>query len=84
MCGGGGSLQAKYLVLCCCNRDSLKFDMQHDYVLKKWNFDLLTLSPGSGWGSGGGGRGSACKQTIWYLGAAIVILLNLMCNMTMF
>ena len=50
----GGSLQAKYLVLCCCNRDSLKFDMQHDYVLKKWNFDLLTLSPGSGWGSGGG------------------------------
>ena len=45
---GGGGMQSKYLVLCCCNCDSLKFDMQHDRVLKKWNIDLLTLSPGSG------------------------------------
>ena len=35
-------MQAKYLVPCDCNRDSLKFDMQHDHVLDKWNFDLLT------------------------------------------
>ena len=26
--------------------DSFKFDMQHDHVLKKMNFDLLTPSPG--------------------------------------
>ena len=41
-------MQAEYLVLCCCNRDSLYFDMPHDHVLKKLNFDLLT-SP-TGWG----------------------------------
>ena len=38
-------------------RDSLKFDMHHDDVLKMWNFDLLTPTPGSGggcrWGSAG-------------------------------
>ena len=33
--GGGGGLQAKYLVPCCCIRDSLFFDMLHDHVLKK-------------------------------------------------
>ena len=32
--------------------------MQHDHVLKKLNFGLLTTSPGSG-GGGGGGGGSA-------------------------
>ena len=48
---GGGGLQAKYLELCCCNRDSLKLDMQHDHVLKKLNFHLLTPTPGH---SGGG------------------------------
>ena len=26
------------------------FDMQHDHVLKKLNFDLLTPTPGSGGG----------------------------------
>ena len=26
--------------------------MQHDHVLKKWNFDLLTPAPGSGGGGG--------------------------------
>ena len=28
------------MVPCCCNGDSLKFDMHHDHVLKEWNFDL--------------------------------------------
>ena len=46
--GGGEGVQAKYLVPCCCNRDSLQFDMQHDHVLKKLTFDLLTPSPGGG------------------------------------
>ena len=41
---GGRGLQAKHFVLWCCNRDSLKFDMQHDHVLKKWNLNLLTPS----------------------------------------
>ena len=67
---GGGrerviwGLQAKYLVLCCCNRDSLRFVMQHDHVLKKRNFDQLTPSRGRVcalcvcvWGGGGGGVG---------------------------
>ena len=49
--------------------------MQHDHILKKMKFDLLTPSPGSvcvcvcGGGGGGGDRGSAG---------------NLICNMTMF
>ena len=32
----------------------LKIDMQHDHVLKKSNFDLLTPTPGSrgGWTAG--------------------------------
>ena len=28
---------------CCCIRDSLLFDMQHNHDLKKLSFDLLTL-----------------------------------------
>ena len=36
--GGLGGLQAKYLVRFCCICDSLKFDMQHDHVLKKVEF----------------------------------------------
>ena len=43
--GGGGDgyrdLRAKYLVPHCCNPDSLKFDMQHDHIVKKLNFDLF-------------------------------------------
>ena len=39
---GGEVLRAKYLLPCCCIHDSLEFDMQHDHVLKKLNFDLLT------------------------------------------
>ena len=37
-------MQANYLLPSCCICDSL-FDMQHDHVLKKLNFDLLTPSP---------------------------------------
>ena len=45
-------MQAKHLLPFCCNRDSPKFDMQHDHVLKKWIFALLTPSEGPGeWGS---------------------------------
>ena len=38
-CWGLG-VQAKHLLRCCCNLDSLKFDMhmQHDVVLKKIDF----------------------------------------------
>ena len=68
-------MQAKYLIPCCCNCDSLKFDTQHDHVLKKWNFDLLTPSPGSGGG---------LPAKYFYHVAALVILFNLICNMTMF
>ena len=51
---GEGVLRAKYLLPCCCIRDSLLFVMQQDNVLEKMNLDLLTPSPGS-WV---GGRGS--------------------------
>ena len=46
---GGGGLQAKLSLPCCCIRGSLKFNMRHDHVLKKVDFD-----PGSG---GGGSSG---------------------------
>ena len=29
-----------YMLACCCIRDSLQFDMQHNHVLKKLNFDI--------------------------------------------
>ena len=52
------------------------FDMQHDHVLKKLNFDLLTPSPwlwgwwvGGGGGGGGGGWG-VCGPNICYHAAA--------------
>ena len=32
----------EYVLACCCIRDSLLFDMQHDHVLKKLNFDLTS------------------------------------------
>ena len=35
--------------------DSLKFDMQHDIVLKRLNFDLLTPVVGGSMGRGGEG-----------------------------
>ena len=45
-----------YLLPCCCICYSVKFDMQHDHVLKKLNFYLLTPSPGSR------DRGGVCEQ----------------------
>ena len=45
---GSRGLQAKYLLLYYCNRDSLKFDVKHDIV--QLNFDLLIPL-----GKGGGG-----------------------------
>ena len=44
---GARDLQAEYLLLCCCIRDSLEFDMQHKHVLKKLNFDYLSPPPKS-------------------------------------
>ena len=63
--------------------------MQHDHVLKKLNYDLLTPSPGSGGGGGGGGGGGrGCRavygQNICYHSAAFVILFYLICNLTVF
>ena len=53
------------------------FDMQHDHVLKKSNFDLLTPTPGSrGW--------MDCRHNICNHAAELVIPFNLICNMTLF
>ena len=49
-------LQAKYLLPYCCIYDSIQYDMQHDHVLKKKNFD-----PNHRVGGGGGGGLSAGK-----------------------
>ena len=51
--------------------------MQYDHVLKKLDFDLLTL------GSGGGGSAGIIFASMLHV-AAPVILFNLICNMTMF
>ena len=47
-------------------RDSIKLDMQHDHVLKKLNFDLLTRSGASVCVCGG-----ICRQNICYHVAAL-------------
>ena len=47
--------------------------MQHDHVLKKLNFDILTL-----WVKGEG------EESAGYQVAAFGIPFNLICNMTMF
>ena len=44
--GGGGRSEGRSL-------DALSFDMQHDHVLKKLSFNLLTLRDGGGEGSVG-------------------------------
>ena len=56
--------------------DSILFDMQHDHVLKKLDFDLLNPSPGSRvcW---------VCGHNICYHVTTLVVLLNLICNLTM-
>ena len=77
--GGVRVLSAKYLLVCCCICDSLKFDMQHDDVLKMLKFDLLTPPPGS-WGEVGG---VSVGKKICYHVAAFIIPLNLICKMTM-
>ena len=41
------------------------FELKHDHILKKFNFDLLT--PTAGLGGGGGG---VCRQIICYHAAA--------------
>ena len=33
-------LWAKYLIPCCCKSHQLLFDIQHDHILKKFNFGL--------------------------------------------
>ena len=38
--GVSGAPQAKDLLPCCCIHVSLYFDMQHDHVLKKLNFEF--------------------------------------------
>ena len=43
-----GGLRAKYQLPCCCICDSIYFYMQHDLVLKKLNFELLTAHTVSG------------------------------------
>ena len=76
----GWSLQAKHLIPCCCNRDSLQFDMQHDLVLHKLNFDHLAITLVSGdvvWVG-------VCGQNICYHAAAFMIPFNLICNMTVY
>ena len=72
-----GGLRAKYFLSCCCIIYSLKFYMQHDHVLKQLNVHLLTPSPGPG-------DAVVCGQNTCYHVAAYVILLNLICNMTIF
>ena len=52
--------------------------MQHDYVLKKLNFDLLSPSPGSG------GEIGVHEQSIYLHVAASVIACNLIYSKTMF
>ena len=59
---------------------AIPFDMQHDNVLKKFNFNLLTTRALGG----GGGGGAVCGGNICYHVAAFVIPFKLICNMTMF
>ena len=72
-------MRAKHLLPCCCSLESIKFDIQHDHVLKKLNLDLLTPSQGQG-----GGRGVVgLWANICYNVAAFLIPLNLICIITM-
>ena len=49
VCVGGGGCGKNKLLPCCCILGSHWFNMQHDHILKKLNYDLLTPSPGLGW-----------------------------------
>ena len=80
--GVGGGMQAKYLHHVTTFRDSIYFDMHHDHVLKKLNFDLFIPSPGSlGVCVGGGGAAGKIVATVLL---HFVFSFNLICNMTMF
>ena len=58
---------------------AIPFDMQHDHVRKKLNFNLLTPR-----GGGGGGAAGKIFATMCYYVTAFAIAFNLICNMTMF
>ena len=58
--GGDGAAGKTQLLAFCCIRDSLQINIQHDHVLKKLNFDLLTPPPESG----GGCRGVLAKYLL--------------------
>ena len=45
-------------------RDSILVNLQHDYVLKKLNFVLLTLR--SGWAGGGGLRAKNATMLLYF------------------
>ena len=49
---GGGGLRAKNATML-LYFESIYFDMQYDHVLKKLNFDLLSLRSDGGWGAAG-------------------------------
>ena len=75
---GRGGLRAKYWLPCQCIHDSLQFDMQHDHVLIKLSYDLLTPTPESGVGA------VDCRQIICHHVVAFVIPFNLICNIKLF
>ena len=75
----GRGLRAKYLLPCFCIGDSLKFDKQHDHLLKKLNFDLLTQPQGQGGLLRGGG--GVFRQNICYHIAAVMIPFDFICIM---
>ena len=56
--------------------------MQHNHVMIKFNFDLLT--PSLGLGDGGGVGLGAFRQNIYDHVASFLILDNLIRNMTIF
>ena len=56
--------------------------MQQNHVLEKFNFDLLTQSPGLG--DGGGVGLGVSRQNIYGHVASLLILDNLIRNMTIF
>ena len=59
--GGVWGLRAKYLLPCCCFRDSLNCDMQGNHVLKKSSFDPRVEGGGDRGRRGEGEKGSAVK-----------------------
>ena len=54
--GSSLCVRSDYVLACCCIRDSISFDLQHDHFLKRLQFDLWS-HPRVGGGGGG------CLQT---------------------